>query len=782
MKNKSEKAFKIDILDVFSILLWLSLLIPGVRLPFDASFNFPRTIFYLIWLAAFFIYVTYKIRLEKRIVFVSSASLGNRSVLFMGIAFILSFIFSLSKIDSLFGYNLSFSSSAIFLISLPLLYALLRMAGLSLEIQVSRILSALPFSLLLADIISILLFLLPVSFYNTVFGALGVHFTYLTLSPFALLGVLSQSSMVHILALAILFFQLGRTKIVKNISLNKKILRLVNVLVLTVSGSYLFFQTTEFHIRNIGIYIVLLIILFVVGFTQKNATVRKNYLLSLLVVVFIYLLLGLVWNKIGSLGQVVVNGLTPADMSFLIEESFLRNGFSLTNVLTGFGLGVFPYKYIQFRDFSMASKVGFLYEPSSMFVGIMFSQGLIGITAMLVSLFAVLKTFIKTGSRSIVSSEFALLAILFLLMLIMPTSLLIYVVLFVALASYFDKIDSMPKALQQIKAISIKESLYTNRSVNRTSDVLFRVSIAFAMLVVIALSIPLMTILGYVRASSRYSVAQVYQSKNDLDKAESSFADARQLAFRYKKYCTECAQLDYLAVSSSMSMNNLYASMTKEERDNSAKYQSNRLLSVMLANRLTTLNPQMADYWLLSSKILGEIALEGNNPLMTRLAITSVENAKGLDKYSITAYYTHIDLLMSLGNTPQINSEIGNSLRNLQSLVGYPLKVQILTGVLEARNNNFESSVNIFESIKKGVTESKSYSEEEKKSIIEIVNQNLENVKSLKEQYELAKEKAQLEKEIEVPQEETEENVAEETPSVTPTATPSVTEDAEEEN
>lgn len=722
---------KLDSFDLFSILLWVGILIPAVQLPSASTFTFLRSIFLVVWVAFFATYVAYRIYSEKKIFFYS-ATASNSIVAAIGGIFLLSYILSASKIDSLFGYDLSFSSSFLTLISLVVLFFVLKLAGLSLEFAVSRVLSVLPTSLVLLDVLSLFAFLLPSSVYERVLGGYAQYFTFLMNSPAALLGNDQQTFILHIVALVIAVWQFASIY-KKGSALTVGIFRRGVVAVsLTIFSSYLFFVTFVFSTTTLIVYGITVAILATLIFSDKSSQV-KIFGAVLGILVIFGVILGGLWWKAGIIGDSKTLSISASDSTVIIQQSFLNTTTPMWRQLTGFGVGTFPYLYMQYRPLTSAQMYGndtYFFKPSSFVTELFVEHGAFGVLLFAALIISLIVAYKKATSKTSLIPELFVIVLISAVLLTSPSSLSILVIFFVALAAYFDKVEVLPELLPSVRAVDV--TTYTIKSNSVIGQLLFILSIAYLAFIVITLVTPTMTMIGYSKAVQRYSVARLQVSKKDTG-AIQTYSNAFATASNYRQYCKDCAQLSYLSLSTLLGTSELYAGLTEEQRNASQELRQVRNMILQSITDLLGKNSVRYDYWLSVSQAYRGIADDEKSSSFYTLAVQSVRNALSVNPYSIDANYLYINILLRLGNDAEINTEIKSKLSVLKKLVGTPYQIQFVDGVMLAREQNYDGSVKAFEAIKQDAADSKTLTTDEKKQIISLAERRIEEVKKLKE-------------------------------------------------
>ena len=190
----------------------------------------------------------------------------------------------------------------------------------------------------------------------------------------------------------------------------------------------------------------------------------------------------------------------------------------------------------------------FFFKPASFVTELFVENGLLGVLIFVTLIVAVILAHKKASSKTSLIPELSVIIAMFGVLMVTSSSLPVLVMLFVALAAYFDKTEALPELLPSIKAIDLKESTYTNKSVSRGADILLGVTIVYALVSVGLLVSPTMTMVGYTKALQRYSVAR-QQVANKDSKALTTYSDAYSVASSYQKYCKQCTQLKYLSLT-----------------------------------------------------------------------------------------------------------------------------------------------------------------------------------------------------------------------------------------
>ncbi|MCC7304234.1 O-antigen ligase family protein [bacterium] len=723
---------KLDAFDVFAMTLWFGVLIPAVQLPSSATFTFLRSVFFIMWTGLFFAYIAYRIFSEKKMIFYSS-TVANTLIAALGVTFILSYIISASRIDSLFGYDLSFSSSLLILLALIVLYFSLKLAGLSLEFAVSRVLAVLPFTLFLLDGISLVAYLLPAGFFERLLGNYAQYFTFFSSTPASLFGGIQQALFVHVIAIVIAVWQIAAIY-KKGEKMGVDLYRRLIIGIFTIlATSYLFFYSYTFSIISVILFLFVGTCIGVLIVTSKSKLV-KQFGTFLICTVAIVGVLGFVWNKTGVTGkQAPIMISTPVSTS-IIRQGFLNSSTPMWRQLVGFGVGTFPYLYMQYRTIDDAQRFGndtFFFKPSSYIFELFVEHGIVGVLLFSSLLIVTILAFRRASAKDSLVIESTLLLITFATLLLSPSSLVVLIVLFVLLASFYDKLESLPESLPAVRAIDLKESTYTNKSTNKGGVILVIVACAYAVMTVYVLYAPVMTMIGYTKALQRYTVAKVQVTKKDT-KALSTYSDAFSLAGKYKLYCTDCAQLPYLSLSTLIGTSALYSGLTPEQKATSTELQQIKNMTLQAITDVLAKNTIRYDYWFTIAQAYQTIAGDEKSSSLYTLSVQSIRNALSVNQYSIDANYLYVDILLRLGNSDEINVEVRNKLATLKKLVGSPYQIRFIEGIMLAREKDYAGAIKTFQSIKKDVGES-SLTVEEKNAVSALAEQRANEVTKLQQ-------------------------------------------------
>lgn len=722
----------LDTFDFLAILLWIAVLLPAIQLPSSATFTFLRSVFFIAWVALFVLYVAFRINAEKKIVFYSATAANGLMAAIAG-SFLLSFILSASPIDSLYGYDLSFSSSFLVLISLVVFYFALKLAGLSLEYSVSRIFSVLPITLVAIDLIALVSFLLPQGFYTAIFGTYAQYFSFFANSPAGLLGGVSQSLFLHIIALAVALWQIATVyKKGEPLSLGLYRRAVVGGFLLLVTA-YLLTVSFTFSILSVAVaFGVLATIAFLIVSTN-NPRVKQFGVFALisLGVVAIITFATLQFGTFGTASQVTIPSQTS---STIIQNSFRNQGVQLWRYFTGYGVGTFPYLYLQHRPIDAAIRFGndtYFFKPAT-FVGELFIEhGVIGVLVLLGFLTALVLAYKGASSRAMMTPEAVILLLAVGFLLTSPSSLAVLIVFFAAAAALLDKAESLPELLPSVRAVDVKESTYTNKAVAKTGVALLTLSVAYTLFVVLSLVPPTITMAGYAKSLQRYAVAKLQLSQGSTESSK-TFMDAYALASRYRQYCDKCAQLPYLNLSTLVASTDLYAGLTLEQRNASAELRDIRNMTLQGITDLLGKNTIRYDYWLTISQAYQLIAEDEKSASLYILALQSARNALSVNPYSVEANYLFLDMLLKTGNTPEINTRVKETVALLKQLVGTPYRIQFTDGIIAAREQKYDEAISLFEKIKTEAQNAANLNENDKKLIVSLAEQRIEEVKKLK--------------------------------------------------
>ena len=727
---------KLDSFDLFALLLWFGILIPAVQLPSSATYTFARSVFFIIWVALFSLFVGIRIIKEKRLFFYS-AGVVNYLMLGLGVSFIVSFLLSASRLDSLFGYDLSFGSSFLVSISLVVMYFLLKLAGLSLEYAVSRLLSVFPFALVVIDLLQVLLlalskWVLRDGSLNTVLGNYGQYFSFLTSNILGLSGNVHQALVLHLVAVVIIAWQISVAYTRETKESSSLYRRIVAGILLGIATSYLFALTLS--LASVSVLTVTTVaVLAVYVFGTNNQLKKFGYIYGALLVLML-LIVG-VWWKIGLIGEAKQVTITSSESSTIIQKSYQDTGIPMWRQLVGFGTGTFPYLYMKYRGIESSQKYGnatYFFKPAN-FVGELFIEnGLLSLLMFSAVIGAVAVAYKKASLKKALGLEVTLMVLLITTLLTAPSSLPILVLLFVIFASFFDKVETLPEILPSIRAVDIKESTYTNKSVSRVGVVLLIASILYAAAMLLVLITSTMTMVGYARSLQRFAVAQSQVSDKPAD-ALKSFSDSYSMATSYRKYCKECSQLSYLSLSALSGTNDLYGRLTEEQQANSTELRQIRNLLLQASTELLGTSTIRYDYWLAVSQSFQTIANAEKSTYFYTQTLLSIRNSLAVNPYSVEANYLYVDTLLRLGNDAETNKLIYERLAIIKSLVGTPYQIQFLDSIMLAREKKYDDAIAAFEQIKKEVSKATNLSADEVRQLSSLADARAAEVKKLKE-------------------------------------------------
>jgi hypothetical protein len=673
---------------------------------------------------SFAVYLAFKILREKRIIFFS-ASWGNYAVLLLTLATAISLAFSASRIDSLFGYDLSFASSSIIIFAAILLYFVLKLAGLSLEVAVSRVLSVLPLTLLLINFTSLFLYVLPVEVLERLLGNYSAYFSHFSTAPFSLLGNTQQALFIHVIAVVVALFQLAAAQKKGKSAKGELIKRGILSITLGIVLSYLIYTTFSFSLFGTAVYVAaLLIALFTAySFSQKEG----KFMLVLFVGAMVAIAAsGIIWNKAGVIGQFATPVLPIAESSSIITQSFLNGSTPMWRQLTGFGVSTFPYLYMQYRSVDAAKAFGnttFFFRPNEFITELFVEQGALAVIAFVVLIFVTVKAFIKASAKKQLLLEVTLLLFIVAFLGTSPSSLLVLATLFIVLASFFDKVESQPEMLPAIHALDIKESFYTNRTISRGNQALLAAAVVLFIVTSAVLAKPTATMISYVRAAQRLNVsAQENSKENNTAVSSKTLISAYTIALSAKNTCNECSQLNNLKLNSLLSLYAYYDGLTGKDRENSNELRQVKNMLLQSVTDLTAQNPARYDYWLSIAQAYKLVATDEKASSFYVLSVQSLKNSLKLNQYSIDASLLYIETLLSIGNDNEINTEIATQVSILKSIVGSPIQVQYYEGILLARAQKYTEAIATFEGIKKEVEATSQFTVEQKAAYIKLID------------------------------------------------------------
>lgn len=739
LKKSSFSLFpKLDSFDLFSIALWLGILVPAVQLPGSATFSFLRAVFFVVWVSLFALFVAYRINIEKRVLFTSSRP-SNWYMLAVAGSILLSLIFSASRADSLYGYDLTFYSSALIGVSLVSFYFLLRTAGFSLEFGVSRVLATLPASLVILDLVQILLYTVLKQFptlLEQVAGNYSLYFTFLKGNA-GFYGNILQALFLHIFAITVLSWQVGGELIRNTVRTTYSYIRFGFFAVLAVALSYLLFVT----LSGVGLAVVLSSLLAVgAAFAISKSAHVKKFAAIFSAVFVVAFILGGIWWKLGVVGEQKTVSLSYAESRIVVQQSFQGSGVPIWRHLVGFGQGTFPYLYTKYRSITAAKTFTndtFFFKPATFIGELYVEQGLLGVVTMLLIVGSAFLAVIRATTKTSLIPESVLLVSSSVLFMVLPSSLALLVVLFAVLASLFDKVETLPESLPTVKAIDVKETSYTNRSVSKVGHVALGAATIYAGFMIFAMIPPFMTMLGYARSVQRFALAREQAGKSTTE-ALATYESAYDYSTLYKQYCTECPQLSYVSLSTLLGINELFGNLTSEQKASSQELHRIKNLLMQSSTELLGKNSLRYDYWLAVAQAYRTLGTDDESTVLYTLAVQSARNivgssqSMGINQYSADSLYLYIDLLMRVGNDVATNTTIKEKLAVLVQLVGTPIQVQFVQGIVLARDAKYDDAIKLFEGIKTEVQSSATLSEAGKKQLIELADKRIEEVKKLK--------------------------------------------------
>jgi len=245
-----------------------------------------------------------------------------------------------------------------------------------------------------------------------------------------------------------------------------------------------------------------------------------------------------------------------------------------------------------------------------------------------------------------------------------------------------------------------------------------------------------MTMVGYIRSVNRYSAARI-EARTNSSTALVTYQRAYDVANYYKSYCSDCPQLSYVSLSTVLGIHDLFASLTPEQRKASQELFRVRNFMMQSVTEVLGRNSLRYDYWLATAQAYRAIATEEESTVLYMLAVQSLQNIvggeqqRGINQYSVDALYLYIDLLMRTGNDTATNTLVSQKLATLVQLVGTPVQVQFIQGIMLARTAKYDEAIKVFEGIKAEVEQTASLTPEGKKQILDLADKRIEDVKKL---------------------------------------------------
>lgn len=729
---------ELDYFDIFSILIWLTLLIPAVQLPNNSSFTFLRSIILIFLILSFTLFIAIKTVKEKRMYFYS-ATPGNISMLVFAASIVLSLIFSASFIDSLFGYDFSFASSTLVLLALLLLYFTLKVAGLSLEVSISRVFSALPLTIIIASFVSLFAYFLPESAYYSVLGNYATYFTFAKSAPFALLGSSSATVLLSVIALVVASHQITSTfklPLKVNFDFVRKFTTLVLLSILLSFTIYTSFVSTQlFSLWNFVIFIIVGITLLYSYLQHKTKQTTRTLAIFASAIVLTFSL-GLLWGKVGFIGALPSLSISQSESTEVLKQAFLNRQIPLFREFVGFGSGTYPYLYLQYRSLDAAKSYGnqtFFFKPATFIEEFFTETGLIGVISLLSLFIIVIYSYVKASNRKSLLLEFNILLIMLASIFIAPSSLASITVLILALAAFFDKYESLPEQLPAIRAFEIKETLYTNRSISRTGLFFIVFSVIASALLILSVIPAMQTIILNTKAQSRLIIGQTEAAKS-VEVGAKTLQSSFEIANRPILLCSSCTTLSPLRLNSLIALESIYKTLPEDKQKESVELQQIYNLILAESSSLFSNTSARYDHWLLLSQAYRLLAEQEKSSTFYTMSLQSVKNALVNNPLSIEANYVYIDTLMTIGNTNEINTEIAGRIQLLKQLVGTPIQLQLTEAILYARIQQFSTALDILEKIKTETESLTSFTEEQKKQVIDIVNARIAEIKKAEQE------------------------------------------------
>lgn len=760
-----KKRFSITAFDIVVGLLWFALFFLTFPLPNNGTATVLKSGGIILWAIVLFLYLGFLLYKSKKSIFFS----GLKNNLFMlGIlaTLIVSTALALFPADALWGNDFNMSSSSVILMVGAVAFFVIKIISVSADKSIVRFLQQMPIWLLLSDVVSAILYAIPHSLFESMFGNYAEYLTFLKTSPYVLHGNPLNSLAFHVLAIIVLAWMVS-LYMTKRSDKDKQVgtvSQWILLVALSIFGSLSLPTSGNMIMYLVGIVVLFLLFWSFIAIRDKDQK-TQIFLAAMLASFVVMVVARFVFFQLSIATTNLYLSMPIGTSIEIIQASFMNRATPIWRLLVGWGGSAVSYLFPLYRPLEIVKALGsdvLFYRTSNFWFDILVEYGLLGILVWGGLIANAVYMFFKSKKSSELYVEFSLFTVLLLFSFVTFFSPFMILLWIVVLALYFDKVEMQQDNLKEIRAVSLHITDYKSNVENIIVHVVLGASIIFAIVGTWILGQGAMTHYYLLRASKRVSIAQEYIRLGDYEKASNTLVSAYSESVKGTTVCNKCAPFFNLRLNSLYSLyllNNSYPDKVGASTIDK-RFLANRLINHAYA--LVDENPLRGDYWLSAAGVFSAMSETQKSGPYADEALLSFTAALNQNPYNVTARYDFIDFLVRLGDDPQSIQLIGQNLEILKSTIGSPLRVRFIEAGYAIKLRQFDQAIKAYEDIKASV-ESSTLGAVEKEELLRFTNEQIEQVKKIKEQATTQQPSA-----APAPSPSA-------TPSVTPTPTPSVT-------
>jgi tetratricopeptide (TPR) repeat protein len=731
-KGNKKLSFNLTPMDIIAGSFWFVLLFLVFPLPNNGTpFAFKAGGF-LVWSALTALYTTFKIASGKKNLYFSLLK-NNFILLALSAVIILSTILSVSTFESLWGTDLSFISSSVVLLAGIFTIFIIKTLNTSLETDITVFIKQLPFWFVLSSIVSLIIFLLPVSFYSGVFGAYSEYLGIVKEYAFVLHGNGFNTFVFGLIAGLVAIWNLLDSGTKDSVKTNTSMITNSILLVLTA----LFTAHAAPLEREIVVIYSLAGVVFagtwiLIGMKEKGTALRFGFasfgfIAAIALLKFIYFSL-----KINGPAYAIL----PFDISLnIIRGSFVNTLTPLWRFITGWGVSSFGYLFSLYRPLNVVQAVGsdvIFFKPFNFWMDVFAEQGILGFSIWVAMLSNAIYTFYKSENKQELYLEFALVLLFIVLSFISFFSTPLLIVLFVVFGIYFAKYELQQENLSKIRVVNLTSVDYKGRTSTLLPRLLIVVSVVLT-ITALYVTIQGMNIYVYMlKVFKRSGVAQTYVSQNKPKEAAEAFVSTYNMAVVGESACESCSVFSYMKLNSLYSVYLLSYSSADQLKDLNLdkRFLANRVINH--AYNLVERNPVKSDYWYLTANVFASVAEIEKSQAYADEALLSYSAALSQNPLNINARYSYLDFLTKLGEDQQSLQLTAENLNILKQIVGSPIRVAFIEASYNVRLKQYDNALKIYEDIKKAL-DTLNISQKEKDDLRKFTDEQISAAKKLKE-------------------------------------------------
>jgi len=662
---------------------------------------------------------------------------SNLIVIIIGIVAIISTFLSIIPFESLWGRDIGFGSSSVLIIAGIIAFFLLKILSVSGEKNLWRFMSLFVFWVIVSNIVSTVLFLIPQNAYSTILGPYSQYFDFIKAFPTFLQGNPLQSLIFNILGLLIISWSLVDVLLVQIRNIKLVIANIFALIVLVIFSALVLPSSGSQLITFFILFALFSVTWIVLAIQQKTPSLR----IFALIIAISFISIGLarvIFNLVPGLPSNSYINLPLSSSLEIIQTSFLNKFTPVWRLITGWGASAFSYVFPSYRPLSVVQEFGtdLAFNKSTNFwTDILIEQGFAGLIAWAFLFGYAIYYFVKSLDKKGITKEFSLiLFILFTSFISFIPSVVIFLI-FILAAIYFDKVENQQSNLKNIQAVSLHISDYKGNVRNIIAHSLVVIGLV-SLILVIPLAVQGIQIQYYqARAFQRISFAQTQIIKENYSIAATTYVDAYNEAIKGSTVCGDCSIFSYIKLNALYSiyvLNNTHSDKVGELKIDK-RFLTNRLLNHSYS--LVEKNPLRYDYWLLSANTFSSLASTEKSGPYADEALISYNTALSQNPYDLNTRYTFVDFLVQLGDDTQAIQILGQNITVLKQVAGSTLRVQFLEAGYFVKLKQFDQAKEKYESIKKGI-DSTTLTEIEKENIRRFADEQVIQVGKLKTAFE----------------------------------------------